>query len=140
MPKYYPSTISETPKSKRSYVQKASWETFHSGFHSGTTQPNGKENHPPASPGHPHSKSDKPSYLQVTSWLATNLLQEHAMWIKAEAAVSEADKAAEASELKKKTFQRLFNNMKKKLTCAAASKKKLQVELKSIRAVSTREA
>src|SRR5260370_2551069 len=62
------------------------------------------------------------------------------MQIKAKAAVAEAEKAAEASELKKKTFQRLFNNTKKKLTCAAASKTKLQVELKSIRAVSTREA
>ena len=60
------------------------------------------------------------------------------MQIKAKAAVAEAEKAAEASELK--TFQRLFNNTKKKLTHAAASKTKLQVELKSIRAVSTREA
>src|SRR5260370_10242988 len=62
------------------------------------------------------------------------------MRIEAKAAVAVAEKAAEASELKKKTFQRLFNNTKKKLTHAAASKTKLQVELKSIRAISTREA
>jgi hypothetical protein len=55
----------------------------------------------------------------------------------AEAAADKSQRAAQVSKLQKDKFQRLFNNSKKKLARAIASKLDLRHKLKELTKIST---
>jgi len=136
MPRYNPSTESETPKSMRSNAQQASLERCRAARRARRTQPNGKENHPLAPSDHHHSTFNKSPPLQEHKATSTALAKERALRVRAETAAAAALEAAKESESKKKTLQKLFNNTKKKLARAVTSKIRLRAEVKSLKAIS----
>lgn len=136
MSRYTPHSDSEYPKNKRSTAQIATWQKACLARNSHATHPLGKENSPP-----PSSSSQKKTLTSARprkrkAATSDDLAQERAKRIKAEAAADKSRSAAERAEIQKNNFQRLFNNTKKKLARAIASKLDLRHQLKELTKIS----